>query len=267
MLFPPVCECWFLNGLLISDGFVSIRPKLLCPTSSHLFLLSIRFFSSISLFLPISSGAANTDGSYHGMKEKEMVSMRSQCLSQHEPRPSTKHKQQIAKCLTPGQLDFCSLIWQKVTFTQKASFWLKNIILMNFHWRNIRSSYSVCVSFCQEDRIVRKAFIKDNFNVFLSLSPTSLSVQSTEKHPLTPRFTMEMVLIRWWVASAKHNSIWIIRIKAKNFHLGFFRAEFLWVFWGVNFRWPWSGQSSIKTRLMKSDSNGWPSHTFSHLHI
>lgn len=73
----------------------------ICIHPSQAFISRIKstfFWASCSFFhrsfLPISSCAANTDGSYHGTDEEEMVSMCFLCmslnLSQHEPRPSIK---------------------------------------------------------------------------------------------------------------------------------------------------------------------------------
>lgn len=115
-MLPPVWERCSADGILISDGFVSTTPSFYL--TNRLFSLSIVF--SLPSLLPVSSGAANTDGSYHGTDEGEMASMCFQCmrlnLSQHEPRHSIKHKHQTAKCLISGQLDLCSSIRRRFTF-------------------------------------------------------------------------------------------------------------------------------------------------------
>lgn len=108
----------------------------LCPPPQA-FTSQIDFFSlsivfSLPSLLPVSSGAANTDGSYHGTDEGEMASMCFLCmrlnLSQREPRHSIKHKYQIAKCLVSGQLDLCSSFRRHFTSHIKGFFNFKEAL-------------------------------------------------------------------------------------------------------------------------------------------
>lgn len=103
-------------------------PKLLL----HELFFPISIVFSLLSLLPVSSGAANTDGSYHGTDEGEMVSMCFLCmrlkLSQREPRHSIKHKHQIAKCIISGQLDFFSSIRRHFTSHLKGFFNLKEAL-------------------------------------------------------------------------------------------------------------------------------------------
>lgn len=126
-MLPPVWERFSADGILMSDGFVSTTPSFYF--TNRLFFLSI-VFSLPSLF-PVSSGAANTDGSYHGTDEGEMASMCFLCmrlnLSQHEPRHSIKHKHQIAKCIISGQLDLCCPIKRHFTSHIKGFFNFKEV--------------------------------------------------------------------------------------------------------------------------------------------
>lgn len=112
------------------------------------FLTSCSFFHLS--FLPISSGAANTDGSYHGTNEEEMVSMCFLCmslkLSQHEPRSSTKHKHQITRCLTPGQLDLCSPLLTTFHFHPKVFFSYKEA--RNHYFMELSLMQHPVIMFC-----------------------------------------------------------------------------------------------------------------------
>lgn len=109
---------------------MSTTPSFYFTNLCDFFFHSIVF--SLPSLLPVSSGAANTDGSYHGTDEGEMASMCFQCmrlnLSQREPRHSIKHKHQIAKCLTLGQLDLCPSIRQHFTSHIKGYFNFKEAL-------------------------------------------------------------------------------------------------------------------------------------------